>query len=433
MRSGPRLVLTALVSAASIALAPHAAPAQELAPRPELAGFRLSGSFVGSVNYNSHVQIVPEFAGAVPVSSEPGRVETRFDQLTLGVFRSLAPWLSAGASVEVERHAHRHSHGLDPDFGCPGAGPCVEQFGAEEIETEVSLHRFAVTAVAPLGNGVAFSLGRFDVPFGIERHDAALNLTATTSELQRFGRPQSMTGLLVAHPFTPWLDVSAWVVNRWENETTEDPPEDQNRGKSVGGRLGFTPVQTAGLLNVGLGGWWGEEREEADGARWLVDLDLTWSPLASLLLAAELAYGGESGVSFRERGAPIAAAAVSDRDARWFGAYALAHYDLLAWLAVTARYGVLDDRDGARTGIEQVLQSVTVGPTVHLSRLVPELRPPGVAFARTRHPLDWVDLRLEYRLHRSSEGAFSDAEPGTPIVVARRNAHQVTLQSVVNF
>src|SRR5205814_1052952 len=40
-------------------------------PKPEIGGVRISGFFVGSANYNSHIQMVPEFAGNAPVSSEP--------------------------------------------------------------------------------------------------------------------------------------------------------------------------------------------------------------------------------------------------------------------------------------------------------------------------------------------------------------------------
>ena len=71
----------------------------------------------------------------------------------------------------------------------------MERFGTEEAEIEVNLDRFHLTAVAPLGNGVALSFGRFDVPFGMERHDEPLLLTATTSEVFRFGRPERMTGV----------------------------------------------------------------------------------------------------------------------------------------------------------------------------------------------------------------------------------------------
>ena len=403
------------------------------APGLEVAGFRFSGFFVGSANYNSRIQMVPEFAGTVPVSSEPTRIDFRFDQFTIGANRIFSPWLFAGASVEIERHGHRHSHGFDPDFGCPGTGPCAEQFGTEPIDTEVSLHRFNVTAVAPVGNGIALSLGRFDTPFGYERHDAALNLTATTSELQRFGRPQSMTGLQASYQFSPFLDVFAWVVNRWENETTEDPPEDNNRAKSIGGRVGITPLQGSSLLNLGVGGFWGPEQDENNAhPRWIADADLTWST-PSVLVAGELAYGGESGISFRRRGTPFAAGAVDDADVHWFGLYLLVHYDVAPWLGFSLRYGAFKDDDGARTGVAQTLQSFTVAPIVHLSRLIPDLRPRGVTYARTRHQIDWVDLRLEYRFGHSNQTVFSDVAPGTSSTEAANGAHVGTAQVVVNY
>jgi hypothetical protein len=403
-------------------------------PKPEVGSLRLSGFFVGSFNYNNRIQMVPEFAGGTPVTSEPGRTDFRFDSFTIGAYKTFAPWLSAGASIEVERHSQRHAHG-GPTFGCPSpGGDCFERFGAEAIDTEISLHRFNITAVAPIGNGLAVSFGRFDTPFGYERHDAALNLTATTSELQRFGRPQSMTGVTVAYQFAPWLDAIGWVVNRWENETTETPLEDNNRDKSFGGRLGFTPLQGAQLLNFGIGGWWGPEQDnQTHNARWIMDADVTWSPIARLLFAGELVYGGESDVSFRRVGVPYPAPAVFNRDARWLALYALAHYDMTDWLGLSFRYGYFKDYDGARTGVEQVLQSWTVTPILHLSRLVPDLRPVGVAYARTRHPLDWVDVRFEYRLTTSNKHVFSDVAPNIFIQQADRAAHQFTVQFVVNY
>jgi|SRR5438270_8236791 len=192
-------------------------------------GLRISGFFVGSYNYNSRIQMVPEFAGNAPVSSEPGHTDFRFDQFSIGAFKTFSPWLSAGASIEVERGGHRHSHGFDPDFRCPGTGTCIEQFGAETIATEVSLHRFNVTAAAPIGNGLTLAVGRFDAPFGYERHDAALNVTATTSELQRFGRPQSMTGLQVGYSFSPWLDAVGWFEPLGERDHRRSPRGQQRR------------------------------------------------------------------------------------------------------------------------------------------------------------------------------------------------------------
>jgi len=402
--------------------------------KPEPAGVRFNGFFAGSASYNSHVQMVPEFAGGAPALADPGSVNFRFDTFTFGVSKTFASWLSAGATIEVESHRDRHSHGFDPAFGCPGSGVCVEAFGSEEPETEVDLHRFHVTGVVPIGNGVSASFGRFDVPFGLERHDQNLLFTATSSEVFQFGRPTSMTGFQGAYAFAPWLDVTGWVVNRWEAVTTHDPFDDNNRAKSFGGRLGITPFPAQRLLNVGIGGWWGHEQtDDTANPRWLVDLDVTWSPLPRLLLAGEAIYGGESGVSFRERGIPFPAAAVEDEDVNWWGFYLLAHYDLHDWLGLTFRYGLFRDEDAARTGVEQTLQSWTVAPVLHLSRLVPGLRPLGVTYPRTRHPLHWVDLKLEYRLNHSSRPVFSDRRPGVNISDADRTSHQLQLQLVVNY
>src|SRR3984893_13891397 len=445
MRACALVMLSGIVT--FIAFAARPARAQDQPPEredalPEGAGVRFSGFFVGSANYNSRIQMVPEFAGGAPVTSEPGHIDFRFDQFTIGAYKTFASWLSAGASIEIERHAHRHSHGFlyppipppgDPGYGCPDTDTCVEQFGGEPITTEVSLHRFNVTAVVPVGNGITLSVGRFDTPFGYERHDAALNLTATTSELQRFGRPQSMTAATVALEPTSWLDATAWLVNRWENETTEDPPEDNNAAKSVGGRIGFTPIQGTSLLNLGIGGFGGPGQGEKNGkAPGLVDADLTWS-LPRWILAAEVLHGGESGVSFRRRGFAVAGPVGNEAAGRWSALYLVAHYELIHWLGVSARYGWFDDNDGARTGVAQVLQSFTLAPVVHLSRLVPGLRPMGVAYARTRHPIDWVDLRFEYRLTRSNQTVFADVGPGVPVLAATNKAHQFTFQVIANF
>src|SRR5437870_7164939 len=266
-------------------------------PKPELGGFRFTGFFVGSANFTSHAQIVPEFAGGAQTLSEPNSLNFRFDKFGLGVTKTFAGWLSAGAAVEIESHRDKHSHpaegnGDDPR-GCPPDKLC-ERFGAEEATTEVTLDKFNLTAVAPIGNGLAISLARFDLPFGFERHDEILNLTATTSEVFQFGRPQRGTGLHFAYQFAQWLDAQAWVVNRWEDETTHDPFDDKNKDKSYGGRIGFTPISRDGILNFGIGAFWGPEQVSNNSdPRWVIDVDAVWQPTRRFLLAGEFIYGGE--------------------------------------------------------------------------------------------------------------------------------------------
>jgi hypothetical protein len=404
---------------------------------PEFGGLRLGAFVVGSFSYNSGIQIVPEFAGGAPALADPGSTNFRFDKFGLGVSKVFAYWLSAGASFEIENHRDRHTHLISATattrLGCP-VGLACERFGAEEATTETKLDRFHVTAVAPLGNGLSLAIGRFDVPFGIERHDEPLILTATTSEVFRYGRPDMMTGFQTSYAFAPWLDVSAWVVNRWENEATgEEDFNDNNKDKSFGGRIGFTPFQRRELLNFGIGVFYGPEQDDVDSnKRWVIDFDVTWSPLPRFTMAGEFVYGREQNRAMRERGIPIAAPE-EVLDVNWWGLYVLAYYEFYPWLGFAFRYGYFDDKDGGRTGVAQVLQSWTFVPVFHLSRLIPNLRPTGATYARTRVPIDWINLKLEYRLNLSNRTVFSNAEPNVAILDADKTNHQLQLQIVVNF
>ncbi|MFN3477658.1 MAG: hypothetical protein ACK4Z6_08950, partial [Candidatus Methylomirabilales bacterium] len=129
---------------------------------PEVLKTRIGAFLVGSLSYNSDLQMVPEFAGGIPAKADPGRSNFRFDKLGITFTTTFAQWLQALGVIEVESHRDRHTHGFDPDFGCPGTGLCIERFGREEAETEINLEKFNLTAVAPIGNGLYLSLGRFD-------------------------------------------------------------------------------------------------------------------------------------------------------------------------------------------------------------------------------------------------------------------------------
>ena len=416
--------------------AQSSAPADAQAVTPptlDVAGFQFRGFFVGSFDYNSRIQMVPEFAGGAQALADPGATNFRFDKFGLAVYRAFAPWLSGSAAIEVERHSDRHSHGFNPTFGCPGTATCIERFGSEEPATEVNLDRFNLTVTAPVGNGLALSLGRVDLPFGIERHDEPLNLTATTSEVFQFGRPQRMTGFQASYVFNPRLDVTGWVVNRWESETTDTPFDDNNKSKSVGWRVGITPQPRQRLLNFGFGGFTGVERDEGEDRRWVIAVDATAAPSPRFFVAAEIISGGESGGSLRRRGIPYEAPPVDDADVRWWGLYLLPHYDLGEWFGLSFRYGYFDDRDGARTGIAQHLQSWSFVPVFHLSRAVPGLGDTGTVYARTRHAINWLDLKLEYRVNRSNQTVFSDEEPAVNVLEASRTGHQIQVQLVMNF
>lgn len=406
-------------------------------PKLEMGGFRFTGFVVGSANFMTHAQIVPEFAGGAQALSEPGSLNFRFDKFGFGVSRSFAEWLYASAAVEIESHSDKHSHLIDPGttnrLGCPTDTAC-ERFGAETPSVEATLDKFNLTVVAPIGNGLAISLARFDLPFGFERHDEILNLTATTSEVFQFGRPQRGTGFTLAYQFAPWLDAQAWVVNRWESETTHDPFDDNNKDKSFGGRIGFTPISRDGVLNFGIGAFWGpEQASNTSDPRWVIDLDATWQPTRRFLLAGEFVYGGEENVSTRLVGRPVANPQRIGEDRNWLGFYVLGYYEIEKWLGLTGRYGYFNDYDASRTGVKQELHSFTLAPVFHLSRLIPDLKPTGAFFTRSMVPIDWVNVKLEYRLNYSTRNAFSDSKPNSAILDGSDTSHEVHLQVNVNF
>jgi hypothetical protein len=413
------------------------------APSPgagRLGQLEISGFAVGSASWNSHIQLVPEFAGGAAALADPRQVNFRFDKVGVALTKRFGPTLSASAAIEIESHKDKHSHRrTDPATQCVGVPTPCESFGAETPATEATLDKLALTWFPWTSLGLSF--GRFDVPFGIERHDEVLNMTATTSEIYHFAKPQNFTGLQAFYQAGPLIDLNLWVANRWESHTTHEPFDDNNKAKSIGGRIGFSPALRDQLLNFGIGAWYGAERDDPANAanlglngpkRSVIDLDATWSPSPRSAYIAELIWGTEEEVSFRERGFPVAAPAQTNIKPRWFGGFVMAHEEMNRWLGLTARYGFLDDQDAWRTGIEQKLHSITLAGTIHLSALAGRA-PLAVTYPRTQVRVHEVDLKIEYRYNRSNEPVFSEADPPFADPDPKKSSHQVQLQVAINF
>jgi hypothetical protein len=368
----------------------------------EIAGTRITGFVVGSVDFATAQRFpgttpasgdIPEFERTVDAPTDPDQVNFRFDTFNIGFTKRLADWLLASAAIEVENER------------------TIEAFegGTElerESETEVDIDVFEVTAIAPVGNGLALSFGKFNVPFGIEREDAPFNLQATNSFVFELGRPSKVLGFRTAYQFHPIVDVELFAVNGW------DVDDDNNHGKTIGGRLGFTPLER---LNFGIGGFWGAEQDDLAGPkRWVIDVDATFTRIPRLTLAAEFVYGGENDVGVFSVDEPSLlvgldedelAALVVEKNVNWIGFALTGHYEVTDLLGLTVRYGYFNDMDGGRTGFDQVLQSFTLAPTIHLSSLIPGLGVPGYV-PRTNLPIPYVDLRLEYRVEWSNRDIF---------------------------
>jgi hypothetical protein len=410
--------------------------------RAKLLGqLEISGFAVGSASWNSAIQMVPEFAGGAAALSDPRQVNFRFDKVGVALTKRFGPSLSVSAAFEVESHKDKHSHlRTNPATQCINVPAPCESFGAETPSTEATLDKLSLTWM-PWGTGPGFAFGRFDVPFGIERHDDVLNLLATTSESYHFAKPQNFTGLQVFYHTGPRLDLNFWIANRWESHTTHEPFDDNNKAKSIGGRIGFSPILLDQLLNFGIGGWYGAERSDPANTanlglngpkRSVIDIDATWSPSSRSMVAGEVVFGKEEEVSFRARGWPVAAPAETNIGPRWAGGFVMAHREVRNWLGLTARYGRLHDRDAWRTGVAQRLQSFTIASTIHLSALA-GAAPLAATYPRTQIRVHHVDLKIEYRHNRSNVPIFSDAVPPRADENPRKSSHQVQLQAAINF
>ncbi|MFQ5881754.1 MAG: outer membrane beta-barrel protein [Candidatus Methylomirabilales bacterium] len=373
---------------------------------PEIAGTRITGFVVGSANFATTQRfpgttpasgVIPKFKREVEAPTDPDELNFRFNSFNIGFTRRLADWLLASAAIEVENDRAIEAFEMETDL-------------ERESKTEVEIDVFELTAIAPIGNGLAFSFGKFNVPFGIEREDPPFNLQATNSLVFELGRPSKVLGFRTAYQFNPSLDVQLFAVNGW------DVDEDNNGGKTFGGRLGFTPVEG---FHLGVGGFWGPEQDDRSSPkRRIIDADAIFTDIPRLTLAAEFVYGTEGDVgvfSVKEPRllvgleAADVAALVRQKDADWLGVALTGHYDLSDLWGLTLRYGYFNDIDGGRTAFDQVLHSFTLAPVIHLSNPIPGLGTVGTV-PRSEHLIPHVDLRLEYRADWSDRDIFFTRE-----------------------
>src|SRR6185436_17260597 len=117
-----------------------------------------------------------------------------------------------------------------------------------------------------------------------------------------FAKSQNFTGLQTFYQVGPLVDLNFWVANRWESHTTHEPFDDNNKSKSIGGRIGFSPTMHDALLNVGIGGWLGAERSDPANTanlglngpkRSVIDLDASFSPSSRSAYVSEIVRGRE--------------------------------------------------------------------------------------------------------------------------------------------
>jgi hypothetical protein len=218
--------------------------------------------------------------------------------------------------------------------------------GGGDVPTDIEIDNFIVNFTPPGATNLSFSFGKFDAPIGFERDDEPLNLQPTESFNYSYARPAKMVGLIGRWNLTPSVDLAGWVANGWDADLSS------NHGKTMGLRLGTRPTENT---SFGLSGLYGPEGDQGDTFdRYLLTFDYALQPTPDVIVAGEANWGGDRGVL------------TNGSDARWYGALLTLFGRFSEHFGTTVRSEVFRDRDGARTGVPQTMESLTIAPTYFL-------------------------------------------------------------------
>lgn len=254
--------------------------------------------------------------------------------------------------------------------------------GIEEGQDPSNTEPFDLTEafieyVAPLGNGVAFRVGKFVTYHGAEVIEAKDNMNYSRSLLFDYAVPLTHTGIMVGYRFSGLLTAQLYAVNGW------DAVIDNNSSKTMGLSLALAPTPCLSTtFNVMYGP---EQSDNNSNNRFLFDWVATARPFDPLTLSLNADYG------FEEK---VPAEGVF---ARWYGVSTGARYELNGWFSVSVRLEYFKDDSGSRTGQRQDLKEVTLTPELRLAQA--------------------LILRPEYRRDWSTVGVFDSG----------RRSHQDTI------
>ena len=187
-------------------------------------------------------------------------------------------------------------------------------------------------------DSISLTAGKFATFEGIDLIESPDNPVITHGLLYWLAEPLFHVGAYATLPIGDDLEVSAGVVNGWDEE------QDSDESKTIVGRLGYSAED----LSVGVSGTFGKEGGSDSGR---LSLDLTGAYAASEDLAIN--FQGNFG---------------SEDTATWMGGGIQPVLDVSDDLTLSARGEMLIDTDGVRTGAgeKQTLISVTGCVAHHL-------------------------------------------------------------------
>lgn len=224
----------------------------------------------------------------------------------------------------------------------------IHAAGLGNTNDEFDLTEAYVSYVAPFGKGLRFDFGKMATYHGAEVIEAKDNPNYSRSFLFNFAIPFTHTGLKVSYPFSDVFNASVHIVNGWDNF------EDNNKGKTVGLSVGYTPVEKLGMIfNL----MYGPEKDDNNhDNRFLFDWVGTVKPVKSLTFILNTDYVTEQH------------SASNGGKAKWYGIAGIAKYDFSDRYSLSARAEYFKDQDGVRTGTAQSLREITITPEIRMAK-----------------------------------------------------------------
>lgn len=219
--------------------------------------------------------------------------------------------------------------------------------------------------VAPLGNGLRFDFGKFVTFHGAEVIEAKDNPNYSRSFLFNYAIPFTHTGLKISYPFSDALSASIHIVNGWDNT------DDNNKGKTAGLSIGYTPFEELALTFNLMSG--PEQDNNTSNKRFLFDWVGTIKPIKAFSIIVNGDYGTEEKV------------ALDGGDAKWYGIGLIVKYDFNDFYGLSLRSEYFKDDKGVRTGTPQALKEIT---------LTPEFRMTKSFILRPEYRHDWSDKEV---------------------------------------
>jgi len=229
-------------------------------------------------------------------------------------------------------------------------GSLTGAVGDSVTDFDKTFQHASLSYLAPIGRGLRFDAGKFVTHIGGETIETVKNWNYSHSFFYTYAIPFQDTGLHVSYPWSDTLYTDFYLLNGWNGTI------DNNKGKSMGPSIGWTPVPWLSLVANYLVG---PERTGNADLRHLWDSQLMLGPFNgwNFMVNTDLAV---------EENARFATVTKGSRKANWGGVTGYARYKVNDWLEPSLRVEYYNDHQGFTTGVDQDLIGLTFTPNIKL-------------------------------------------------------------------